>query len=91
MWGYLTFYFGNRILWGTASLLVALLGAVLLIALPQDNIHGRLAGFYMTMASAPPFIALVSLVSTNIAGYTKKTTVAAFMLIAFCAGNIIGP
>ena len=25
------------------------------------------------------------------AGYTKKTTVAALFLIAYCAGNIIGP
>jgi ACS family allantoate permease-like MFS transporter len=47
--------------------------------------------YYLTQASATPFVALLSLISTNIAGYTKKTTVAAMYLIAYCAGNIIGP
>lgn len=44
----------------------------------------------MTQASPTPFVALLSLISSNIAGYTKKTTVAAMYLIAYCVGNIIG-
>lgn len=36
------------------------------------------------------FVALLSLIATNVAGYTKKTTVAAIYLISYCAGNIIG-
>ncbi|KIW59975.1 hypothetical protein PV05_00232 [Exophiala xenobiotica] len=42
-------------------------------------------------ACSPPFTALLSLISTNVAGQTKKTTVAAIYLIAYCAGLIIGP
>jgi ACS family allantoate permease-like MFS transporter len=30
------------------------------------------------------------LISSNVAGYTKKTTVAAMFLIGYCVGNIIG-
>lgn len=63
---------------------------VLIVALPLDNDVGRLIGYYMTQASPTPFVALLSLVSSNMAGYTKKTTVAALYLIGYCAGNIIG-
>jgi MFS transporter, ACS family, allantoate permease len=52
--------------------------------------EGRLAGYYLTQASPAPFVALLSLISSNVAGYTKKTTVAAMYLIGYCAGNIIG-
>jgi ACS family allantoate permease-like MFS transporter len=30
------------------------------------------------------------MISSNVAGYTKKTTVAAMYLIGYCVGNIIG-
>jgi MFS transporter, ACS family, allantoate permease len=58
-----------------------------------DNSHsaGRLVGYYLTQASPTPFVALLSLISTNVAGWTKKTTVAALYLIGYCVGNIIGP
>lgn len=44
----------------------------------------------MTQALPTGFVAILSLISTNIAGYTRKTTVAAMYLIAYCIGNIIG-
>lgn len=73
------------------GLSTALLGIILIVALPMSHSNGRLAGYYLTQASPTPFVALLSLISTNVAGYTKKTTVAAFYLIGYCAGNIIGP
>ena len=88
-WGFATRYYGNRLLFSSVSMVLALLGAILLVALPRDNHGGRLGGYYLTQASAVPFVALLSLISTNVAGYTKKTTVAAMYLIAYCAGNII--
>ena len=72
------------------GLSAALLGMILIVALPLHNNNGRLAGYYLTQASPTPFVALLSLISTNVAGYTKKTTVAATYLIAYCVGNIIG-
>jgi len=81
----------RRLLVSLGGLTVALLGIILIVALPLHNNSGRLAGYYMTQASPTPFVALLSLISTNVAGYTKKTTVAALYLIAYCAGNIIGP
>ena len=88
--GYLGDRFGNRILISCSGLVVAIVGMLLIVTLPLSNSGGRLAGYYLTQGSPTPFVALLSLIATNVAGYTKKTTVAALYLIAYCAGNIIG-
>ena len=80
----------QRILVSLTGVLTAMLGMILIIALPLSNNGGRLAGYYLTQGSPTGFVALLSLISSNVAGYTKKTTVAALYLIAYCAGNIIG-
>ncbi len=72
-------------------MLIAVLGMLLIVCLPLSNSSGRLAGYYLTQASPTGFVALLSLISSNVAGYTKKTTVGALYLIAYCVGNIIGP
>jgi MFS family permease len=82
--------YGYRILISMIGLLTAMLGMILIVALPLSNNKGRLAGYYLTQASPTPFVALLSLISSNVAGYTKKTTVAAMYLIGYCVGNIIG-
>ena len=68
IWGEAIHRFGNRILCGTAGLCVALLGSIVLVALPLSNGVGRLAGFYLTEASTTGLIGLLSLISTNVAG-----------------------
>ena len=86
----------QRILSGFAGLAMAELGIILIIgiflcmaplilsALPQSVKQGRLAGYYLTQASATSFVVLLSLITTNVAGYTKKTTVSAMYLIGYC-------
>ena len=64
---------------------------LLIACLPLSNSAGRLVGYYLTQASPTGFVALLSLISSNVAGWTKKTTVAAMYLIGYCVGNIIGP
>ncbi|KAF3035115.1 hypothetical protein E8E12_005159 [Didymella heteroderae] len=83
--------YGYRVLISMIGLCTAMLGMILIVALPLSNNSGRLAGYYLTQASPTPFVALLSLLSSNVAGYTKKTTVAAMYLIGYCVGNIIGP
>ena len=92
-------YFGDwsrqRILSGFTSLAIAELGVILIIgsamnfnvlivALPQSMKQGRLAGYYLTQASATAFVVVLSLISSNVAGYTKKTTISAMYLIGYC-------
>jgi ACS family allantoate permease-like MFS transporter len=88
--GYLGDRTGQRILCSLGGLLTATIGVVLIVALPLENNIGRLIGYYMTQAFPTSFVALLSLISSNVAGYTKKTTVAALYLIGYCVGNIIG-
>lgn len=80
--GYLGDRYRNRILISLVGLLTALLGMLLIICLPLSNSSGRLAGYYLTQASPTPFVAILSLIATNVAGYTKKTTVAALYLVS---------
>jgi ACS family allantoate permease-like MFS transporter len=82
--------YGYRVLISMIGLCTAMLGMILIVALPLSSNSGRLAGYYLTQASPTPFVALLSLLSSNVAGYTKKTTVAAMYLIGYCVGNIIG-
>lgn len=82
---------GNRLLVSTSGMLLAILGMLLITCLDNSHSVGRLVGYYLTQASPTPFVALLSLISTNVAGWTKKTTVAALYLIGYCVGNIIGP
>ncbi|KAK2756646.1 hypothetical protein FQN53_008551 [Emmonsiellopsis sp. PD_33] len=89
--GFLGDYFGQRIFISSLGLLVSILGMVLIVALPLTNNVGRLIGYYLTMAAPCPFVCILSMISANVAGYTKKTTVAALYLIGYCVGNIIGP
>ncbi|KAL4780076.1 major facilitator superfamily domain-containing protein [Aspergillus varians] len=89
--GYIGQITGQRILSSLGGLVASIVGMVLIVALPLSDNVGRLIGFYLTMASPTGFVALLSLISSNVAGYTKKTTVAALYLIGYCAGNIIGP
>lgn len=77
----------RRLLVSLGGMSLALIGMILIVALPLGNNSGRLAGYYMTQASPTPFVALLSLISTNVAGYTKKSTVAAMYLIAYCESS----
>ena len=88
--GYIGHKTQQRLLTCLGGLVSAIVGVILIVALPLSNNVGRLIGYYLTQASPTPFVALLSLISSNVAGYTKKTTVAAMYLVGYCVGNIIG-
>ena len=66
-----------------------LIGCALIYA--TENKGVRLFAYYIFCSFASGIPLSLSLVSSNVAGYTKKATVSAMMFIAYCAGNIIGP
>ncbi|OAA60327.1 MFS allantoate transporter [Niveomyces insectorum RCEF 264] len=84
-------YFQQRTLVACVPMLCATIGMLLIIALPLHNNVGRLIGYYMTQTLPSIGATILSLISSNIAGYTKKTTVAAIYMVGYAAGNIIGP
>ncbi|CAK7232898.1 Allantoate permease [Sporothrix curviconia] len=91
--GYLGDRYRNRLLISTVGMSLGFIGMLLITVLNNSSGQriGRLIGYYLIQAAPTPFVALLSLIATNIAGWTKKTSVAAMYLIAYCVGNIIGP
>ena len=67
-WGFLSQRLGYRILWGTGAMAIATLGAILIVALPLRLRVGRLVGYYLTSALPAGESAIISLISSNVAG-----------------------
>lgn len=70
---------------------ISLTGSLVLYCLDHQYRVGRLIGIYLTAMLAVNVPLVLSLISANVAGFTKKTTVSAMLFIAYCIGNIIGP
>jgi ACS family allantoate permease-like MFS transporter len=93
---YLAFKINNRMLSASIAMLLSLFGIALMTGLaregPTAHRIGQLVGYYILYGNtATAFILILSSVSTNVAGYTKKTTVNAMTLISYCVGFLIGP
>ena len=61
------------------SFAVALVGAALVRELPEHDKWGRYAGTCLMGANSASFPLMMSMVSGNIGGFTKKTTVNAMV------------
>jgi hypothetical protein len=70
---------------------VCILGAGLLVGLPDDNKWGRLVALWLCYFQGLSFSMTLIIVSSNIAGYTKKQVTGALLFTGYCVGNIIGP
>lgn len=72
-------------------LCIATLGWGLVGYLPLSHKGGRLGGVFIFAAYAAGFPLSLSIIASDVAGYTKKTVVSAILFLAYCAGNIGGP
>jgi ACS family allantoate permease-like MFS transporter len=72
-------------------LCVAMLGWCLVGYLPESHIGGRLGGVFIFAAYASGFPLSLSIIASDVGGYTKKTVVSAVVFLAYCVGNISGP
>ncbi|KAL4790830.1 major facilitator superfamily domain-containing protein [Aspergillus venezuelensis] len=87
---------GNSMFCAALGQLGGLLGIALMMALSRHGITDysvdQLIGYYLVMGnSANALLLVLSSISFNTAGYTKKTTVNAIALIGYCVGFLIGP
>lgn len=71
--------------------LISIMGIVLMYALDEANRSGRLAGYCLCLAFSANLPLSFSLVTSNVAGFTKIATVNACVLVMYCVGNIVGP
>ncbi|OTA76648.1 hypothetical protein M434DRAFT_383362 [Hypoxylon sp. CO27-5] len=70
--------------------------AAALVGLPvgsdgTENRWGRLVALWLCSFSSVGFSLSLTVVSSNVAGYTKKQLTGAFLFVGYCIGNIIGP
>ncbi|KAK5054739.1 hypothetical protein LTR84_001631 [Exophiala bonariae] len=88
---FISFRYNTRGLVIVSLLVPGIIGATLMAFLPTSSKLGRLFGTYLTntIPSSTPLI--YSWVAANVAGHTKKVTMNALLLMAFCLGNILGP
>lgn len=82
--------YGQRIFFGALALGVAVMGLIIVVVTPEQYRVARLVWYNFLSAVVCSFVVMVGLIASNIAGYTKKATVAAMYLIGFCVGNMIG-
>jgi MFS transporter, ACS family, allantoate permease len=68
-----------------------ILDTILVIALPWSNTAGLLAGVYLTGVGTTGFVLILAWVNQATAGHTKRITMNAVLLIAYCVGNAVGP
>jgi MFS family permease len=71
--------------------LICILGAGLLVGLPTSNKWGRLVALWLCYFQGLGFSMSLTMVSSNVAGYTKKQLTGAALFTGYCIGNIIGP
>ncbi|KAF2115264.1 major facilitator superfamily domain-containing protein [Lophiotrema nucula] len=81
----------SRCITMTVANLICILGAGLLVGLPQHSKWGRLVALWLCYFQGLGFSISLTIISSNIAGYTKKQLTGAVLFTGYCVGNIIGP
>ncbi|SCU90878.1 LAFA_0F00650g1_1 [Lachancea sp. 'fantastica'] len=89
LFGLISPYVKNRMLLASITTVIALVGSCLMSFAGPPK--AQLAGYYLLMIAPGAMIVMFSIVSSNVSGHTKKTTVGAIYLIGYCVGNLIGP
>ena len=70
---------------------ICIVGSGLLVGLPNGNKWGRLVALWLWYFQGLGFSMSLTIVSSNVAGYTKKQLTGAILFTGYFVGNIIGP
>ncbi|OQE43016.1 hypothetical protein PENCOP_c003G05192 [Penicillium coprophilum] len=81
----------SRCLTAAGLQLISLAGSIMVSQINPTQKVSRLAGMWLFPAYSAGVPIVLSIIASNVAGYTKRTTVTAVMFIGNCAGNITGP
>jgi hypothetical protein len=68
-----------------------LIGSLIIYYEPSSHELTRLAGVYILFTNTISYIMVLSLVASNFAGMSRKSTAAAGIFIAYSVGNLVGP
>ncbi|KAJ5674310.1 uncharacterized protein N7477_004244 [Penicillium maclennaniae] len=89
--GFATFVPSSRICMMILNTSASMVGMILIWKLADDNSVGKMVGLCLGAVFAANIPLSLSIISSNVAGFTKKSTVSAMMFAAYCIGNIVGP
>ncbi|QEU60445.1 Dal5 [Kluyveromyces lactis] len=81
---------GSRLAWAFFATAICFMG-VCMLAFAKHDKSARLAGLMLFGISPVSFICVLSCISSNTLGFTKKWTVSSINLLAYASANIAGP
>ncbi|KAJ5744295.1 hypothetical protein N7533_009165 [Penicillium manginii] len=88
---YLSDRFFDRTLFAIIAILIPMIGGIMMIVIPVEAKAGLLIGYYFIGAAGTAWCLVMVMISNNTLGYTKKATVNGLQIVAYAAGNWIGP
>ncbi|KAJ5184052.1 hypothetical protein N7492_001668 [Penicillium capsulatum] len=89
--GFATLVRSSRIFMMILNTAVSMIGMIMIWKLEEGDRAGKMTGLCLGAVFAANIPLSLSLISSNVAGFTKKSTVSALMFVAYCVGNIVGP
>lgn len=81
----------SRLITASVANLLCTTAAALMAFLPRSNTWGRLACFWLVNAQSVGFTVALTTISSNMAGYTKRSLASGLVFSAYCWGNFAGP
>ncbi|KAH8665250.1 major facilitator superfamily domain-containing protein [Tricladium varicosporioides] len=86
-----TFVKNARLLTMLFLMVVSITGTGMMFLIPEQHRVARVAGACLASAFSANLPLVTSMVTSNITGFTKKSTVMSMVFIAYCTGRIVGP
>ncbi|KAK0622127.1 putative transporter [Lasiodiplodia hormozganensis] len=80
-----------RLYVATLAMLPPIVGTCLINQLPETARWGRLVGLWLLGTYPVGFLVLLGLLSTNVAGGTKRAAASGWVFVCYCVGQIAGP
>jgi hypothetical protein len=79
----------TRLLLMIFNTLASMVGMIMVYEL--EGRAGRMGGLCLATAFACNIPLSLSLISSNVGGFTKRSVTSATLFVAYCVGNIVGP
>ncbi|KAJ5691811.1 hypothetical protein N7462_001234 [Penicillium macrosclerotiorum] len=86
-----TFIPSSRIVAMIFNTSISVIGMVLIWKLDPADQAGRMVGLTLAVVYAINLPIMLSIVTSNVAGFSKKSVVSALIFISYCVGNVVGP
>jgi hypothetical protein len=81
----------SRIIVMVLNTIVSVVGLALVWKLPGNDKVARMVGLTLAVVYAINLPISLSVVTCNVAGFSKKSVCSALVFISYCVGNIVGP